>query len=50
MTAVHTFIQEVNGYKIKHWTLGDVYYIQGGSDWIIEDKDLSKVIEFVMKK
>lgn len=32
---MHTFIKHVNGYTIRHWTLGDVFYIQEGEEWII---------------
>ncbi|WP_336788384.1 hypothetical protein [Paenibacillus sp. MMO-177] len=43
---MHTFIKVINGYKIKYWSFGDVYYIPMSADWIYEDKELSKVEEF----
>lgn len=47
---MHTFIKHVNGYTIRHWTLVDVFYIQEGEKWIVEDKDLDAVIDFAMKR
>lgn len=29
---MHTLIKQVNGYTIRHWTLGDVFYIQEGEE------------------
>ncbi|WP_010499990.1 hypothetical protein [Paenibacillus elgii] len=43
---MHTWIKEVNGQKIYHWTLGDVYYIEASGEWIYKDKSLSAVEEF----
>lgn len=39
----HTFINIVNGYKIRHWGLGDIYYISDGLNWSFEHKSLQVV-------
>ncbi|MNZ96468.1 hypothetical protein D3C78_1156610 [compost metagenome] len=44
----HTLVKEVNGFKIKHWSLGNIFYIPYGSDWIVENHDL-QVVENVAK-
>jgi vacuolar-type H+-ATPase subunit C/Vma6 len=43
---MHTWIKTVNGHKIYHWTLGDVYYIQDNEDWIFRHKELKEVEKF----
>jgi hypothetical protein len=44
---MHTYIKEVNGLKIYHWTLGDTYYFKTDDeqDWTFEDKNLKLVEE-----
>jgi hypothetical protein len=41
---MHGFIKEVNGQKIYHWTLGEVYYFADKEgNWLYNDKSLSLV-------
>lgn len=39
----HTFINIVNGHKIRYWSLGDIYYIAEGLNWTFENKSLQEV-------
>jgi len=41
----HTFIKVVNGYEIRYWSMGDVYYIADGLDWHIQSKSLKSIEE-----
>ncbi|GAA4879729.1 hypothetical protein GCM10023310_69880 [Paenibacillus vulneris] len=43
---MHTFVKVVNGYNIKHWSLGNVYYIIEKGKWLFEHKDLEMVEDY----
>lgn len=46
LDIAHTFVKNVNGYKINHWSLGGVSYINDEGNWIYKHEDLNKVEEF----
>ena len=41
----HTFVKVVNGYEIRYWSMGDVYYIADGLDWHMQSKSLKSIEE-----
>lgn len=45
---MHTWIKDVNGTKIYHWTLGDLYYVTDSSgNWICKNKSIEVVEQFI---
>lgn len=43
---MHTFSDTVNGHKIYHWSLGDVYYFTDkDGNWLFENKSFDVVVD-----
>lgn len=48
---MHTLSGTVNGQKIYHWSLGDVYYITDSEgNWVVENQSFDVVVDAARNK